>query len=186
MSSREIVLLSYVPLLTPEPGEHVGLDRLESLLRLLRETPAVKGLVWVQLEDGFVPVFGMERGYEVARHLIDWSEGRPEEWFSLRITRTATRYTVTLAPNISKSIARYKQARRLQFGEIVPSTTRFKVLFQAIQFVSVDLGVIGSVAISDQMQVGFMDWGRIEPQRDPLSGDPVYVGPFTVRLSDSL
>src|SRR6266851_3457040 len=87
-------------------------------------------------------------------------------------------------PHLLKSVERYKEARRVLFGDVVPEHTQFKVLFQPIEFVSVDRGAIDSVVVGDRMRVGILDWSDVEARSLALNEDPKYLGPFRVNQPD--
>jgi hypothetical protein len=184
MAVPEILVVSFVPLLRAPAGYHLTEQERECFLERLHAAPAVRGLVWVHAGDGFIPVFAMERGREVAEHLVEWSEGKPADWFHLYIEQTPNRYRVALIPDVQKSIERYRTSRRVLHGDVVPADARFKVIFSAIDFVSVDRGVIDAIPITPTMRVGILDWSDITPGTLDVLEAPIYAGPFRVNPPD--
>src|SRR5688500_14235608 len=56
MPRAHIVVMSYVPLLSAEPGETLSGGAHDVLPARLEQIVPVRGLLWVRLYDGFVPV----------------------------------------------------------------------------------------------------------------------------------
>ena len=131
-ASQTVVLLSYVPLLSGTAGEALSGRRRQEVFRGLKQSPAVRGLLWLREDDDVVPVFLLERAREVAEHLKSWAEGSPQHWFYLYIARTAQRWHVMLAPNLQRSISRYREARWLRFGEVAPEDAKFQLVYQPL------------------------------------------------------
>ena len=182
-----VVVVSYVPLLTGEPGRTVavGDPGITALLRQADDCPSghVEACLWLADGTDVMPIFMMEKAHAIADHLSEWAEGNPDEWFSLYFAERLGRYVATLFPNINRSITRFKVAR-IAFYEEVITARDYSVLFRPLCFVSGPKHVFGEVRdrLLDLSSVGFVD-SRDVDRHEPLNLDPEAIktiGPFPV------
>lgn len=70
------------------------------------------GLIWVTVNDTISPVFVVKNAKDVFEHILDWSDGKPHEWFKLYHSGIKKKknfaYYVGLFPDIYKTWDRLK------------------------------------------------------------------------------
>jgi hypothetical protein len=152
MSGPTRVIVSYVPLLAGRPGEHLRGDLIEHLVKGRVSAPMVRAMYWIEAEGEHVPVLVVDQARAVVEHLVAWAEGHPEEWFEVQLAITPLQYSFVLMPDLQKSIQRYRTARRILHGEVVPASTPFKIICRPLAFTSQDVAAIASVQIADPMR----------------------------------
>jgi len=186
MSSSTCVVVSYFPLLAGKPGESLDFEEgsLEALTGLLKELPDGNAdcCLWVLKDGESRPVLVMKDADLICDHLLVWSEGDPVGWFSLTLMQKDGKYLIGLAPDVGRSIERFKMARQLRTGFPVPKDTKFKVMFRCLYFVSGPSNMFDLVKdqLSEEVSVGIMDRSLLDVQ-DPGSMDPDkirWIGPF--------
>ena len=197
-----VFLVSYHPLLSPEQARMLAgsfVDATEAQLRqitkMLEKLPSgcAEACLWAYFplgEEGpgrsVFPVLAIERGREIAKHLVEWAEGQPEEWFELVFTkneRNPDQYALALVPSFEKSIARYKLARLIFAEEIAAKKEQFTLLFSPLRFgayrTTMDIDkVVGLMEVPTH--VGIIDRKHVRPDREPpFDLDKIEVlGPF--------
>jgi len=118
-----LVCVSYVPLLEGGAGQVIDAEVLQSpefkaKLGKLEKLQECVGVLW-GIEDGKLhPVLLHDRADEIASHLRLWSEGKPEEWFTLHFYEHNNHLAILLFPDVEKSIERLKLALSLQHIEM--------------------------------------------------------------------
>ena len=181
------VVLSYFPLLTGAPGDVLdlenedGLKALDEVLSRLPDGDAIACL-WVGTDGGPRPVFVFEDADAVHDHLIVWSEDDPAGWFNLTLLQKDGKYLIGLAPDVKRSIDRFRIARQLKTGLPVPEDAKFSILFRCLYFVSGSSNMFELVkdGLPEEIEVGFMDASLLNVD-DPGSMDQDrirWVGPF--------
>jgi hypothetical protein len=136
---KKAVVISYVPLLTGEPGRVLSVGD-EDFKRLMAEADRCpSGLadacLWMAEGSGVFPVFVMPQAHADADHLLVWSENRPGDWFALCFAQRQGRYVAALFPNLAGSVERFEAAHFASHGE--PSMAAgYELLFRPIAFVS--------------------------------------------------
>ncbi len=187
------VVLSYFPLLAGRAGETVDLEtgEIEALQAVMKDLPGggAKCCLWVKGEDGLRPVLVFKDADAVHDHMVTWAENDPTKWFRLTVLQKDGKYLIGLAPDIGKSIERFKIARQLKTGFPVPEDSQFNILFQPLHFVSGSDNMFELIKneLSDEVSIGFMDASLLNVD-DPESMDPNrirWVGPFP-RASEGL
>lgn len=161
------IIFSYVPLLkTNAPF----LEDPEKLKAIIKETEVIetyaKGVVWT-LEGG-IPVANMmyPMAYPIAKHLKEWAEGKPEEWFTLAHIKEDGRYAMALMPDVQKSVERTKLNYQMIHGWPMPKDSKFEIFFAPLTFLSVNSEAY------DTMEPYIRDGARVK----------VYLGDFTEDL----
>ena len=182
-----VMIVSYVPLLTGEPGRTMSVDdpELAGLLRQADECPGghIEACLWAADGEHATPVFVMDQAHAIADHLSEWADDKPGEWFAICFAEREGRYTAILFPNINASIARFKVASIVHYEEIVTAKD-YQVLFRPPCFVSGPQHIFGHVRcrIPEQLSVGFLDKQAVD-RDNPLDVNPEAikkVGPFKV------
>jgi hypothetical protein len=110
-----MLFLSYVPLLTSARGGVRPPEEKESLIQMLTEASQsyrIEGVAWA-LEEHHTgtrpyPVFLVQHASDICNHLVQWSEGRPESYFTLVWRPNGQGYDLALVPNFQKSARRYQ------------------------------------------------------------------------------
>jgi len=182
-----VAIVSYMPLLTGEPGRCMSVDdpELSELLRQGDDCPSghIEACLWVADGEDVMPVFIREQAHAIADHLSEWSEDKPGEWFALCFAEQEGRYVAILFPDINRSIARFRVARLHYYEEIVTAKD-YQVLFRPLCFVSGPQHIFSEVRcrIPENTSVGFLDTQDLD-RDNPLKVDPDQiktVGPFQV------
>ena len=184
---RKAVVISYVPLLTGEPGRVLSF-RDEEFNRLIAEADRCpSGLapacLWMADNGGVFPVFVMPQAHAIADHLQGWAENRPGDWFMLCFAQRQGRYVAALFPNLPGSVERFEAAYFANHCE--PSKAAgYVLLFRPLAFVSGPRHTFGRVKklIADPSYLGFLNPSEFDPAT-PSSLDLDYirrVGPFPV------
>lgn len=182
-----VMIVSYMPLLTGEPGRTISADdpELSEMLRQADECPGghIEACLWAADGEHVTPVFIMDKAHAIADHLSEWSEERPGEWFALCFAEREGRYAAILFPNINQSVARFRVARLHCYEEIVTAKD-YQVLFRPLCLVSSLQHIFSQVRcrIPEQSSVGFLDAGDVD-RGNPLDVDAErikMVGPFGV------
>jgi hypothetical protein len=186
MGSVTYVVVSYFPLLTGSPGESFdpSEEAMDVLGHLFEELPdgGADCVLWTMGDAGPSPVLVMENADAIYDHLVSWSEGDPTEWFTLTLMRRGGKYLIGLAPDIKRSVDRFKIARQLSTGLPVPHDAEFSVMFRCLYFVSGSSNTFDSVEdrVPAELRVGLMDKSLLNLE-DPESMDPDrirWLGPF--------
>jgi hypothetical protein len=184
---KKAVVVSYIPLLTGEPGRELSVDG-EEYKRLMAEADRCpSGLadacLWMAEGGGVFPVFVLPQAHAIADHLLAWSENRPGDWFALCFSQRQGRYVAALFPNLVRSVERFEAAYFASHGE--PSrAASYELLFRPIAFVSGVRHTFKKVKklIGSSSMVGFIEPSDFDPTT-PSSLKPErirQVGPFTV------
>jgi len=183
MAAPEILVVSFVPLFRAPAGYHLTEHERDGFLERLHAAPAVRGLVWVHAGDGFVPVFAMERGREVAEHLWNGQRGNRQSGFISTSSRHRTTTVSPLIPDVQRSIARYRTSRRLLHGEIIPPDARFRYSSRrSISCRSIAGHRRGHDHVHDACR--HPDWSMSASGHAGCAAEPVYLGPFRVNPAD--
>lgn len=140
---QSAILLSYLPLLWPhgqfQAGQliHDTPERLtnhisDAVNRSLKYGTAVACL-WTNFDEGITPIFILEKGKEIARHLRWWAEGAPEKWFKLYFHDGGeTKYAIALYPDLDRSVSRQKTSYAIMNGITMPTDTKYTLLFKPL------------------------------------------------------
>jgi hypothetical protein len=136
---KKVVVLSYVPLLTGEPGRvlSVGDEEFQRLMAEADRCPSglADACLWMAEGGGVFPVFVLPQAHAIADHLMAWAEDRPGDWFMLCFAQRQGRYIAALFPNLVGSVDRFEAAYFASHGE--PSkAASYELLFRPIAFVS--------------------------------------------------
>jgi hypothetical protein len=181
------VVVSYVPLLVDRPVFCTEPDdpELTRLLRTMDECSSghVDACLWITDGEHVVPVFALEKAYEVASHLRMWSEGKPGDWFRLCFAESRGRYTAVLFPDLDHSVRRFQETYQVLTGKTVKAD-EYRVMHVPLGFVSGRKHIFTQVRsrIAEQTMLGFIDSSRVD-QDNALAIDPgsiEMVGPFRV------
>jgi hypothetical protein len=184
---RKAVVISYVPLLTGEPGRVLSVGD-EEFTRLMAEADRCpSGLahacLWMADNGGVFPVFVLPQAHGIADHLLAWAEDRPGDWFALSFAEQQGRYVAALFPNLPGSVERFEAAYHANHGE--PSKAAgYVLLFRPIAFVSGVRHTFKRVKklLGRTSMVGFMESNDFDPGKPSLLDlDCILrVGPFPV------
>jgi hypothetical protein len=86
----------------------------------------------VEGSSPFAPVFLIPDAAEVYRDLYEWSDNRPDKWFTLDWAVTDDRYSIVLMPNLSESVKRFKLRNLIEREDL--SSGDKVILFQPLRF----------------------------------------------------
>lgn len=130
------VVVSYVPLLRGEAGRS-DLDMKELELLIGEADGTAKACVWLHdSETGPTPVLLFDGARELAEHLREWAEDKPEEWFRLVLGQHGDLYGLALIPVLEKGVERFRMAYQLRNGLPIPKDASFQCIFKPLQFTS--------------------------------------------------
>jgi hypothetical protein len=184
---NSVVVVSYVPLLTGEPGRVLSVGD-EEFNRLMAEADSLpSGLadacLWMADNGGVFPVFVLPQAHAIADHVLAWAENQPGDWFALCFAERRGRYVATLFPNLVGSVDRFEAAHLVRYGD-VSKAAGYELVFRPIAFVSNPRHTFGRVKalIGSTTMVGFMEPSDFTPAA-PASMDLTRihrVGPFRV------
>jgi hypothetical protein len=184
---KNVVVISYVPLLAGEPGRvlSVGDEEFNRLMAEADRCPSglADACLGVADNGGVFPAFVLPQAHAIAEHLLAWAEGRPGDWFALCFAQRRGRYVAALFPNLVGSVDRFEAAHLVRNGQ--PSKAAgYELLFRPIAFVSGVHHTFKRVKklIAGQSVVGFMEPCDFDPTT-PSSLKPeriLQVGPFMV------
>jgi hypothetical protein len=184
---KKVVVLSYLPLLTGEPGRvlSVGDDEFKRLMAEADRCPSglADACLWMAEGGGVFPVFVLPQAHTIAEHLLAWSENRPGDWFTLCFAQRQGRYVAALFPNLPGSVERFEAAHVARHGE--PSrAASYELLFRPLAFVSGVPHTFKKVKklIGSPSMVGFMEPSDFDPAKpSSLNLERIRrVGPFKV------
>src|SRR5262249_8178535 len=118
---KSVVVVSYVPLLTGEPGRLLSVGDGEFTRLMVEADRCPSGLadacLWMAEGGGVFPVFVLPQAHAIAEHLLAWAEDRPGDWFVLCFAQRQGRYVAALFPNLPGSVERFKAAYFAAHGE---------------------------------------------------------------------
>lgn len=103
--SDTMMMISYIPLFY---GANSVFDINDEICRMLLNTiditnVEIKACGWLSNGNTMQPVFIADKAKEIYDHMIWWSDGSPNEWFSLVVSKTNYGYHALLVPNMIKS-----------------------------------------------------------------------------------
>jgi hypothetical protein len=184
---KRAVVVSYVPLLTGEPGQVMDADDPEFHRRLLEIDRGSDGHVdaclWMANAEGVFPTFVLKDAHAVADHLLSWAEGRPAEWFALCIAEARGRYVAGLFPNVAGSVQRFELAHLIAHRD-TSNADDYEIVFRPLTFVSGLNHTLHRVEAMIPMttMVGFVEPNQFDPQApERFAADAIrLVGPFPV------
>lgn len=171
-----VLLFGYHPLITAkyltcDQGDPAAASEIIDNLQKL-PSGGVDRCLWMSDGSYLRPVLMIDRAKEIAAHLFDWSEGKPEEWFTLYITSYPDKYGVFLIPDPRKSIERYKIAHLSKNSEFLPPDTDFRVIFTSIHCLvngfTYQNALRAGVMIGEKMPVVLVDTSEFSPD---MSGE---------------
>jgi len=117
-----MILLSYVPLLTPKLGIVRPPEEKQNLLDMMIDAARaypIQAVGWMRkTEVESFPVLFMPHAQEIQEHMEDWSGDKPAKYFTLVWQTHGRGYTLVILPDFNKSARRYHAAR----GTNVPLT----------------------------------------------------------------
>lgn len=119
----------------------------------------IDGCLWGRIKDGSVaPILILSDAQKVADNIKLWSEDNPSEWFKMVIYESGDFYALGLYPDLDKSVERYKNNYRMQYGQ-VPANLSFQVLFAPLMFGSKKSVIYDKVRglIKDRSTLALMD-----------------------------
>jgi hypothetical protein len=183
------LLIGYFPLFDWNaagiaPGSYVDLDSWDNLQQL-SEDVIVHGIAWLKYPDpnsaSVIPVFIMDDGLAVAKHMSEWFDGDPER-FSLMAQQYDGGYAIALVPDPQKSINRWKAARHLYHGETAEEAEYIVCYRQIGVYCQGDRFAKLLALLRDYTDVGFVNKSDIEDQtKDP---EMTILGPFKLITGD--
>lgn len=130
----EMVVISYLPLVYTRsiPNET---DKLVKFIEDSHDGRA-QGCMWLKNEDQYGLVLIYDDAKEIADHILSWSEGEIEKWFTLNYHNDNSGYKLALYPDINRSIERTCINKQLELGYPIPKDTKFNVVFKPLNFMS--------------------------------------------------
>jgi len=165
-----MIQISYVPFILhnhPEWGgtHDVGKERLKEVLEVVKSTDAMAdGCIWVD-DDGVAPILLFECVSDLFGDMNYWSQGNPEEWFTIDIAQRGEKYTILLMPDLKKSAKRNSFRHFTEYEEIAPFRGA-EILFKPIGFVS-DTSTTYNIIkdkIGKSMKIGFYNVSEFDPE----------------------
>lgn len=181
------IIFSYVPLLRGEPGQsYLGKEAADAAVRTAKKmedlpSGSAKALLWTVEEDGTPgAMLLMEDADAIAEHLIEWSEGKPEDWFQFQYLEKGNAYAAALFPNFLKSAERWRIAFQLRYGYppheggeshlfrplhcTAPTKTAFAQVKPYLEKSGrVKVGLVDSSEVSKETWTGSLDGLKVRP-----------------------
>src|SRR5262245_34419169 len=184
---KKAVVVSYMPLLTGEPGRVLSFwdEEFNRLMAAADRCPSglAPACLWMADNGGVFPVFVIPQAHAIADHLQGWAENRPGEWFMLCFAQRQGRYVAALFPNLPGSVERFEAAYFASHGEL-SRAAGYVLLFRPIAFMSGVRHTFKKVKklIGRISMVGFMEPSDFDPATPAsLHLDRIRrVGPFPV------
>lgn len=107
----EKLFISYVPLLGGSTGIIKPLEEKQRVLDMLLEASqeyVIDRVEWAQTENGTIPVLILPYAKEIQNHMLEWSDYKPKQYFSLVWNSTKSgELSIILLPNFGKAVRRY-------------------------------------------------------------------------------
>ena len=192
----KIYCIGYMPCLSPNDEWQAGQLKeqpsgsdVEKLLESAK-SPHAEACLWVyegKDPDGDpAPVLIYENADDICEHLIGYSEGKPEDWFTLYYDFDGSDYTVIVAPNHDKMFHRFSAARKLFHKDFTnykkEDVTFFFATLRIDVFDSKSIGPITKrVASREETMLGFLDTdGLKKVQGGDNDIDPRWIGPIKI------
>lgn len=147
----------------------------------------IRACMWM-LDEHHNPgiVFVLDQAKEVYDHLIEWSEKKPTEWFTIQISDVdvpdGNIYGVVLFPVLQKSVDRWKLARLMMHGEFYEAG-EIQIICDPLRFVSGVNHTFSSLKdrIVSPIGVGFLDTMNVNNNPSDVDfGAIIEVGRFDV------
>jgi hypothetical protein len=184
------LLIGYFPLFDWNaagiaPGSYVDLDSWDNLQQQMGENVTVHGIAWLKYPDpnsgNVIPVFIMDDGLAVAKHMSEWFDGDPAR-FTLMAQQYDGGYAIALVPDPQKSINRWKAARKL-YHEKTADDDEFIVCYRQIGvFCHGDRFAKYLALLRDYTDIGFVNKSDFEDQtKNP---EMTFLGPFKLVVGD--
>jgi hypothetical protein len=152
------VLVSYVPLFYGQPGSIVEKDdQLEKTLKEAfdREVGHSKGAAW-SLEDGSSAVtLILDKATEISKHLAEWSENKPGDWFTFQIVKNDGGYAIAIMPEMEKSMERFKSVYKVTDED----AKSVRIIFRPLTFSSESVSAFTGAEpnLKDEIRVYVLD-----------------------------
>jgi len=133
----------------------------------------------------FMPVLCYDQADKLVEYINWWSEKDPT-WFNLQIRLVPKkadfpdRYCVVLMPNLDKSKERFIYRAMLQKGIIIPTSTKYHILFQTLRFISKNIGTYPNIKLAEKMKLGIIDKKNISRPENCKESNIQILVPFPV------
>lgn len=184
------ILISYWPLLKQTaPG--ATFDSVDAIKDMLSEAnePPILGVLWVQDDGMYVPIFIMDRAIEVADHLAQWCENEYDR-FKIYFDQRNNGYAVALIPDIDKSIDRWKLSRLMHHGDMVTGND-FVVVYKVLGTCCIGGTTYKAVKdkLGESVKVGFIDAKDVDRTNigNTNFNQAKFLGPFNIgRVTDDI
>jgi hypothetical protein len=180
-------LISYIPLLWTPPNHMVideltpdNIDDFEAFLNNRHGGNAI-ACIWVHYEGHPSPVFAYEEATEIVEHLKVWTEDAVTDWFKVCIHEKGEKYTITLMPNVEKSVERWKMNFQLVHKFPPPKDMKYHILFKPLHFVSGASTTYHLIKadMADSPYVGFINMNDVDIENPSnMDGHITWIGPF--------
>jgi hypothetical protein len=112
--TKQAIVLSYVPLLTGEPGRVLSVRNREFKRLMAEANRCPSGLadacLWMAEDGSVFPLFVMPQAHVIADHLLAWGEDRPGDWFTQCLSQRQTADIVAVCENVVGFTQRFESA----------------------------------------------------------------------------
>lgn len=164
------IIFSYVPLLRGAPGTAFlggqAAEAAKSMAAALEDLPSGSAMacIWLVENGTAKAVFAVDRPDEIAEHLKEWAEGRPQDWFSFHYLEKGEAYATALMPDFKKSSERWKAAFQLKYG-YPPQAGDESFIFRPLHSVAPSKSAFSKVKpfIGQKVRVGLVGEDEISP-----------------------
>lgn len=166
-SLKQAVCIAYCPLFKHEPGTDMLIEYnndFDELFEDISKYPNdAQAIIWVDLHEKITPVLVYDNALKVSKHLKKWSEGHPEEWFELAISKHNGSYMMILFPDINRCVDRFKLTQ-LCDGRDVTVETKVHVVTRPIAFRSNgEISMFKEVENMTELPLGLLDSKHFDP-----------------------
>jgi hypothetical protein len=164
-----VFVISYAPLLKAEKPFLDGEDNVKAIIDRIYEVDSnVKGCVWSLEEDGTPCAnFVIPRGKEIAAHLVEWAEGKPEDKFKFAHLEKDGTYVLSLMPDVEQSIKRVQANHEAVYGKKIAKNKKYQVLFNPLSFLSQTKSAYDSIRehLKDKAYVSLIEFTDDMPNK---------------------
>lgn len=158
------IIFSYFPLLSGPPGlafmGEEAVRNAEEIAKFTEELPSgsAKASLWMVDDDAAAVALVLDDAEEIAVHLRQWAEGKPEDWFAFHFLEKGECYAGALMPNFRKSAERWKIAFQLRHGYPPPPGGESH-LFRPLHFVASSKAALNAAKpfLRSKIRVGLVD-----------------------------
>jgi hypothetical protein len=190
-----VLLLSYAPMVRADDPRMAGLDlndpkTPELITNYYDSLPdsMANGCIWIKEDNGAaLPILIYPDARNIADHLVEWAEGKPEDYFHISLAEEGSSYVLLLMPELQRSVDRYRLQYKLK-NKREMEESEFNIIFRPLHVFAPNAQTYPQVkqdVPKDKMKVGLLDIRSISPDMSYNPSDIIWIGPLRVGPPDS-